>query len=72
MENEAVEALISEFLKSLNVKKHLSGSEWANKCRYIAPGTSPESGPWRTSRVPYLKEPMDIATDKETEMVITN
>lgn len=70
MENEAVEALISEFLKSLNVKKHLSGSEWANKCRYIAPGTSPESGPWRTSRVPYLKEPMDIATDKETEMVV--
>lgn len=70
MDNEAVEVLRFEFLKSLDVKKHLSGSEWADECRYIAPGTSPESGPWRTSRVPYLKEPMDIATNKDTEMVV--
>lgn len=48
----------------------MTGTQWADKYRYVAPGTSPEPGPWRTSRVPYLAEPMDLMTDTKTETVV--
>lgn len=48
----------------------LTGSEWADANRFIPSGTSPEAGQWRTSRTPYLREPMDCATDKLTEFVV--
>ncbi len=48
----------------------LTGSEWADANRFIPSGTSPEAGQWRTSRTPYLKEPMDVATDKLTETIV--
>lgn len=48
----------------------LSGSEWADKFRVVPAGTSPEPGAWRTSRTPYLREPVDVATDRETEFVV--
>ncbi|MCB5201710.1 phage terminase large subunit family protein [Neorhizobium sp. T786] len=34
-------------------------SEWADKNRKLSSKSSPEPGPWRTSRVPYLREIMD-------------
>ena len=34
-------------------------SEWADKYRSLTVRSSPEPGPWRTSRVPYLKDIMD-------------
>ncbi len=40
----------------------LTGSEWADKYRVISEG-NPEPGPWRTDRVPYLREIMDVCTD---------
>lgn len=58
------------FLSAFKPRSKLTGSQWADKYRYVAPGTSPEPGEWRTSRVPYLREPMDSATDKHTEKVI--
>lgn len=48
----------------------LTGSQWADKYRVVASGTSPEAGVWRTSRTPYLQEPMDAATDRKTETVV--
>lgn len=59
-----------KFTQKLRPKSRLSGSIWADLYRYVAPGTSPEPGPWRTSRVPYLKEPMDCSTDGETEVTV--
>lgn len=32
--------------------------EWADRERYLPPSTSAEPGRWRTSRTPYLREPM--------------
>lgn len=58
------------FLKSCRPRSIMTGSEWADTRRYIAPGTSPEPGPWRTDRVPYLREPLDVATDSETEIIV--
>lgn len=58
------------FVKRMRPKSRLSGSEWAEKYRHIAPGTSPEPGPWRNDRVPYLIEPMNVATDGSTETTV--
>ncbi len=58
------------FLKAFKPRSKLTGSEWADIYRYVAPGTSPEPGEWRTSRVPYLREVMDSMTDRKTEMVV--
>ena len=57
-------------VKYCRPRSRLTGSQWADKYRYVAPGTSPEPGEWRTDRVPYLREPMDAATDKLTERVV--
>lgn len=58
------------WLSVVKPKPKLTGSEWADRYRYIAPGTTPEPGLWRTDRVPYLREPMDSATDSETEFIV--
>lgn len=59
-----------EFARICRPISRLTGSEWADEFRVVPPGTSPEPGKWRTSRTPYLKEPMDAATDRETEKVV--
>lgn len=59
-----------DFIKTCRPRSILTGSEWADEYRYVAPGTSPEPGPWRTDRVPYLREPMDSATDSDTEIIV--
>ena len=37
-------------------------SQWADEERYVAKGTSSEPGKWKTSRVEYMREIMDIST----------
>ena len=39
----------------------MTPSEWADARRMLSPKASSEHGPWRTSRTPYLREPMDAA-----------
>jgi phage terminase large subunit GpA-like protein len=51
-------------------RPHLTVSEWADAHRVIPRGTSPEPGPWRTSRVPYLREPMDAISDPAVERLV--
>ena len=46
----------------------LSMSGWADKYRVLS--FSAESGPWRTSRVPYLREIMDACSDPTVERVV--
>lgn len=58
------------FMRHCKPRSTMTGSQWADTFRYIAPGTSPEPGEWRTSRVPYLREPQDCVTDKATETVV--
>lgn len=58
------------FFKACRPRSIMTGSEWADEFRYVAPGTSPEPGEWRTSRTPYLREPLDAATDSETETMV--
>ena len=58
------------FKKTLKPRPKLTGSEWSDQYRFVAPGTSPEPGRWRTSRVPYMKEPLDMATSHSVEKVV--
>ncbi len=47
----------------------LTASEWADRYRMVPAGTSPEPGPWRTDRVPYLREILDAISDPDVERV---
>lgn len=59
-----------QFLKFCKPVSRLTGSQWADANRFIPLSTSAEPGQWRTSRTPYLKEPMDAAADKLTEKIV--
>lgn len=46
-------------------------SQWADANRVLAGKGSSEPGPWRTSRTPYLREPMDLMGPySDAEMVV--
>lgn len=47
------------FAEGLKPPPRLTTSEWADARRVLTRETSPEYGPWRTSRVPYTREIMD-------------
>lgn len=44
-------------------------SEWADRERIVSPLVSPESGPWKTSRVPYMRAIMDAFSDPLVEEI---
>lgn len=50
--------------------ENLTVAEWADKYRRLSPETSAEAGPWRTSRTPYLKEPMEAFTDPNIHRIV--
>lgn len=45
-------------------------SEWADRYRVLSPESCPEPGPWRTDRVPYLREIMDTLGDPLVRKVV--
>jgi phage terminase large subunit GpA-like protein len=48
----------------------LTLSAWADAERVLPAESSAEPGRWRTSRVPYLKAPMDAIADRHIETVV--
>lgn len=56
---ENTASLVSNFKKSLQPPEDITISQWADKYRILPKASSAESGPWRTSRVPYMREIMD-------------
>ena len=78
---EAIKKARQEQLASLNktVKKavanfaapeDLSVMEWSDKYRMLSPENSAEPGHWRTSRTPYLEEPMNAFTDPKVQTIV--
>lgn len=46
-------------------------SEWADRFRVLSARSSPEPGPWRTSRVPFLRDIMDdLSPSSRVETVV--
>ena len=48
----------------------LTVSQWADEYRQLSAEASSEPGKWRTSRTPYLREPMDAFSDPHTHTVV--
>lgn len=49
--------------------ENLTVDEWSDKYRILEDGLSAEPGPWRTSRTPYIREPMRAFTDPDIEEI---
>ena len=63
-------AVLAKALRGLKPPENLTVSEWADKKRRLSSESSAEVGPWRTSRTPYLKEPMDAFTDPKVRHIV--
>jgi phage terminase large subunit GpA-like protein len=53
------------FIEALQPPLDLTVSEWADAERILTRRSSSEPGQWRTDRVPYLREPMDLLSPRE-------
>lgn len=51
-------------------KSRLTVSEWAAEFRILSEGVSPEPGPWRHERTPYLVDVMDALSDPDVRKVV--
>ena len=60
------------FIEGIIPPKPMTVSEWSDKHRMLSSKGSSEPGRWRTSRVPYLKTPMDLlsVTNTDVERVV--
>lgn len=56
-------------LDNFRPPENLTVDEWADKYR-VLPASSAEAGPWRTSRTPYLREPMRAFTDPNINRIV--
>lgn len=61
----AATAYRSAFLQALRPPRRLTVSEWADENRILTRRSTPEPGPWRTDRVPHLRECMDLLAPHE-------
>lgn len=58
---------IKNALRYFKPPEKLTVDEWADKYRVLSPESSAESGPWRTERTPYLREPMKAFNDPKVQ-----
>ncbi len=69
-ETAQLNAAISGALAGMRPPANLTVSEWAEQRRRLSPESSAEPGPWRTTRTPYLREPMDAFTDPKVRRIV--
>ncbi len=62
--------LLAKVLAGMQPPEDLTVSEWAEKKRRLSPESSAETGPYRVSRTPYLREIMDAFTDPKVRREI--
>lgn len=53
------------FIEAIQPPVNLTVSEWADAERQLTRRSSSEPGQWRTDRVPFLREPMDLLSPRE-------
>lgn len=64
--NRTVKKAVTNF----KAPEDLSVMEWSDKYRQLSPENSAEPGRWRTSRTPYLEEPMNAFTDPKVSTIV--
>lgn len=69
MISEKTVSLFKSIARLWEPRPEMTVSQWADKYRVLTSETSPEPGPWRTDRAPYMCEVMDAVSDRETEEV---
>ena len=62
--------LFRKIFEVLKPPPDLKLSEWADKFRRLAAGTTAEPGRWKTAKAPYQKEIMDAITDISIKKVV--
>jgi phage terminase large subunit GpA-like protein len=68
--DETIDLLEAAWRRGLATPPAMSVSEWANRFRTM-PNANAEPGPWRTARVPYLREIMDcLSVSSPVERVV--
>ena len=63
-------AAIAPSVQNFKPPEELTVAEWADKYRRLSSDSAAEGGPWRTSRTPYLKEPMEAFTNPKIKRLI--
>lgn len=61
---------IAKALGAMKPPDDLTVTEWAERKRRLSSEASAEPGPWRTSRTPYLREPMNAFTDPKVRRIV--
>ena len=69
-DEEKLNAALASVFAGLVPPEDITVSQWADRKRRLSPESSAEPGPWRTSRTPYLKEPMDAFTDPKLNLIV--
>lgn len=67
---EAAERCVMEIWSFLAPPPQQTIAEWADAERVLPTEGTAEPGRWRTARVPYLREVMDVIGDRQTETVV--
>lgn len=68
--NKSTHDLFVSIFKRLKPPPELKLSEWADKYRRLAIGSTAEPGRWKTSKAPYQREIMDAITDISIKKVV--
>lgn len=55
---------LESFCEGIAPPPELTVSEWADRYRMLSSKGAAEPGPYRTERTPYLREPMDLLSEK--------
>jgi phage terminase large subunit GpA-like protein len=67
---DRLNAAVAGAVKNFRPPESLTVAEWADRNRRLSPENSAEAGPWRTSRTPYLREPMEAFTDPKVRKIV--
>ena len=69
-EAKRLNAAVRRAVQAIRPPEKLTVSEWADRKRVLSAESAAETGRWRTSRTPYLKEIMDAFTDARVRNIV--
>jgi len=67
---QRLNAVVAKVMTGMKPPENLTVTEWAEKRRRLSTESSAEPGPWRTTRTPYLQEPMNAFTDPRVQRIV--
>ncbi|MCI8526854.1 MAG: phage terminase large subunit family protein [Oscillospiraceae bacterium] len=67
---QRLNAVVAKVTAGMKLSEILTVTQWAEQNRRLSSEASAEPGPWRTSRTPYLREPMDAFTEPRVWRIV--